>query len=108
MGSSGRAVKVPASAWGFAACAAVAFLLYAPFLAIQYDTNGIVEAQGVEGGQLVPHNHILYRPVGWSVYTAGRALGYSGNALHVLQILNAALGAIGIGLAYLIFEGVTH
>ena len=96
------------SACASAACAVVALLLYLPFLAIQYDPNGIVEAQGVEGGQLVPHNHILYRPIGWSVYAASRALGYSGNSLRILQILNAVLGAIGIGLAYLIFERVTR
>lgn len=96
------------SCWFFVACTAMAFLLYAPFLAIQYDTNGIVEAQGVEGGLLVPHNHILYRPIGRSVYSAARALGYAGNSLWILQILNAVLGAAGIGLAYLIFERVTR
>ena len=78
--------------------------LFLPFLAVQYDTNGIAEAANLEAGQLVNKSHILYRPVGLVIYRALQHLGYAGNSLLVLQTLNAVCGAVGIGFAYAVFK----
>jgi len=75
--------------------------LYLPFLASQYDTNGVVEALAVESGQLFHKNHLLYRVIGYAVYRGLQFGGYSGRAIVVLQTMNAICGAVGIGLAYL-------
>ena len=78
--------------------------LYLPFLAIQYDTNGIAEAAALEAGQVVNKSHILYRPIGNVIYRALQQFGYHGRSLLVLQTLNAVFGALGIGLAYAVFR----
>ena len=90
----------------FTAITLFALGLYLPFRAIQYDTNGIDEAQLVEAGPLFHKNHMLYRPLASVLYGAAKAAGYSGNSLTVLQVMNAFFGAIGIGLCYLIFRYV--
>jgi len=82
--------------------------LYLPFLAIQYDINGIVEANALESGQLLYKNHVLYRPIGLLFYRTLQVLGYQGNSLLVLQTINAVCGAIGIGLAYAVFRSATR
>src|SRR5436190_10551028 len=84
--------------------AILAFGLYIPFLAIQYDTNGIAEAIALEAGQLVNKNHMLYRPIGLFIYRVLQHFGYGGNSLTVLQTMNAFCGAIGVGLAYALFK----
>lgn len=78
--------------------------LYLPFLASQYDTNGVVEALAVESGQLFHKNHLLYRVIGYAVYRGLQFGGYSGRAIVVLQTMNAICGAVGIGLAYLTYK----
>lgn len=93
---------------GFLSVVGMAFLLYAPFLAIQYDPNGIFEAQNVEAGALLPHNHILYRPIGWAVYRTVEFVGYSGQSLVVLQLLDAIFGTIAVGLFYLAMERLSQ
>ena len=35
--------------------------LYLPFLAMQYDPNGLIEAMAVENGRLLNKNHMLFR-----------------------------------------------
>ena len=75
-----------------------ALVLFFPYRAIQYDANGINEAQYIESGQLFQKNHMLYRPVSYAVYSAARTAGYHGNALDLLQVLSVIFGAIGIGL----------
>jgi hypothetical protein len=82
--------------------------LYLPFLAIQFDTNGIMEATALEAGQLVNKNHMLYRPIGVAIYDSLQHFGYAGNSLLVLQTMNAVCGAIGIGLAYAFFKWAAH
>ena len=79
-------------------------LLYAPFLAIQYDTNGVFEAESIESGFLLPHNHIAYRPIGYVTYKAAQLLGYAGFSLLILQCFNAVCGALSVGFCYLSFE----
>ena len=84
----------------------VALLLYLPFLSVQYDTNGIIEATAVESGPLLNKNHLLYRPIGFLFWSAVRLAGYAGNSLHVLQCLTAIAGALGVGFAYLAFQSL--
>jgi hypothetical protein len=68
------------------AISVVALLLFLPYRAIQYDTNGVQEAQYIEGGQLFQKNHMLYRPLAYEVYSAARSVGYPGRALGLLQV----------------------
>src|SRR5262245_6100965 len=82
--------------------------LYLPFLAIQYDTNGVFEAAVLESGQLVNKNHMLYRPIGFVIFRVLHQFGYTGRSLEVLQASNAVCGAIGVGLAYSIFKWATR
>jgi hypothetical protein len=82
--------------------------LYLPFLSLQYDTNGVVEALAVESGQLFHKNHLLYRVVGYVAYRGLQLAGYSGRAILVLQVLNAVCGALGVGFAYIAYKRVTH
>jgi hypothetical protein len=81
--------------------------LYLPFLAIQYDVNGITEAAALETREPINKNHILYRPIGLVVYRVMQGFGYGGNSLVVLQTINAICGAAGIGLAFAIFKWAT-
>jgi len=82
--------------------------LYLPFLSLQYDTNGLIEALAVESGQLFHKNHLLYRVVGYAAYRGLQFAGYSGRAIVVLQVLNAVCGALGVGFAYTAYKRVTH
>src|SRR4030095_8483530 len=81
-------------------------ILFLPYRAVQYDPNGIEEAQFTENGQLFQKNHMLYRPVSYVVYSAAKSLGFRGNALDVLQAMSALFGAIGVGLCYLLCDFV--
>ena len=58
--------------------ATLALGLYLPFLAIQYDVNGIAEAVALEAGQLVNKSHMLYRPAGRFIYRTLQYSGYGG------------------------------
>jgi hypothetical protein len=78
--------------------------LYLPFLSIQYDTNGLVEAMAVENGPLLNKNHMLFRPLGLLVWRALHLAGYTGNSLLVLQMISAVAGTFGIGFAFLAFR----
>src|SRR5262245_31767727 len=82
--------------------------LYLPFLSLQYDTNGLVEALAVESGQLFHKNHLLYRVLGYVAYRGLQFAGFSGRAVVVLQVLNAVCGALGVGFAYIAYKRVTH
>jgi len=74
--------------------------LFLPFLSLQYDINGLIEASAVESGQIFHKNHMLYRIVGHIAYRGLQVTGYSGRAIVVLQTINAVCGALGVGLAY--------
>jgi hypothetical protein len=86
----------------------IALGLYLPFLSIQYDTNGILEASAVESRALFDKNHMLYRPLGFICYRLAQSFGYAGNSYFILQVLNAFCGALGVGLAYLVFRRQTN
>lgn len=81
---------------------------YLPFLSLQYDTNGIIEALAVETGQLFHKNHLIYRAVGYLAYRGFQLAGYSGRAIVVLQALNAVCGALGVAFAYAVYKKVTR
>jgi hypothetical protein len=85
----------------------LALLLYIPLLSVQYDTNGIIEAMGVEQGPLINKNHMLYRPLGLLMWKALQSAGYMGNSLPVLQVLSAFAAAVGLGFAHLAFKRAT-
>jgi hypothetical protein len=87
----------------FVIVSAVALGLYLPFLSIQYDPNGLVEAMSVEHGPLLNKNHLLYRPVGLIAWRSLQRAGYSGNSLPLLQSIAAVTAALGVGFAFLAF-----
>jgi hypothetical protein len=84
--------------------------LYIPFLSIQYDPNGIIEALAVQNGPLLNKNHMLYRPLGLVAWSALQRAGYTGDSLPVLtvlQVISAVAGALGLGFAFLAFRGLS-
>ncbi len=84
-------------------------LLYVPFRSINYDLNGIADAQAVEtaGIHVFPPNHMLYNPLGVVLYHAAQWLGYDGRAIVLLQMLTALCGALGLGFGFLAFRHMT-
>ncbi|PYR99681.1 MAG: hypothetical protein DMG16_17245 [Acidobacteria bacterium] len=78
--------------------------LFLPFLSLQYDTNGLVEASAVEAGNLLHKNHLLYRIVAYVAYRGLLNAGYAGKAIVVLQWINAVCGALGVGFAYITYK----
>jgi hypothetical protein len=88
--------------WTLVVIASLAIFL--PFLALQYDTNGLIEAAAVESGDLFNKNHLLYRMVGYGIYRGLQFGGYSGRVIVVLQTINAVCGALGVGFAYLAYK----
>src|SRR5437867_2940712 len=82
--------------------------LFLPFLSLQYDTNGLVEASAVEAGDLLHKNHLLYRVVAYLAYRGLLHAGYSGKAILVLQSINALCGALGVGFAYVTYRRATN
>jgi hypothetical protein len=53
-----------------------------------------------------PH-HLAYGPLGALVLALGRALGYTGGAALLLQLVNAAAGAAGVAVFFSIVRRVT-
>ena len=91
----------------FAVAFAAAVTSFLPFLAIQYDTNGVIEALAVESGQLFQKNHMLYRPLAFVIYSSLHWLGYSAGALSILQVMNAVCGALAAAFAYVAYKRMT-
>lgn len=87
----------------FAAMTLVCLILYLPFLSMQWDLNGIIEAQSVEAGgtDLFSPNHMLYRPFSFMILKLWQAMGYTGHSVVVLQYITTVAGAVGIGLFFL-------
>ena len=81
--------------------------LYLPFLSIQYDVNGLIEAMSVEKGPLLNKNHMLFRPVGLLAWRGLHFAGYNGNSLRVLQVICAVAGALGVALTYVAFRALS-
>jgi hypothetical protein len=93
---------------GFLTVTFAALCLYLPFVSIQYDTNGLVEAMAVEHGPLLNKNHMLFRPLGLLAWRVSHFAGHAGSSLHVLQVVSAAAGALGIGFAFLAFSSLSE
>lgn len=87
---------------GFLISTGCALLLYLPFRSIQWDLNGITEAQAVETGgtELVSPNHMLYRPLGSVILGLSRWVGYAGHSSEILQYLTLVMASLGIGLVW--------
>jgi len=91
-------------------------LLYLFTPTADYYWDGITFALHIEkvaklerGAALLFHqNHLLYDGLGYVLYCAGRALGLSIRALHLLQPFNALAGAIAVGVFFRIAWSVTH
>jgi hypothetical protein len=83
--------------------AGVFLLLYLPFLSIDYDANGVIEAMDVETGRRLSPNHLLYTLLGRALFEIAQAFGYGGRAIYVLQTFNALCGAVGVALACVAF-----
>jgi hypothetical protein len=90
--------------WQLVLIASAFLLLYLPFLAIDYDSNGVIEAMNVESGAPLSRNHILYTVLGRGIFKASKAVGYQVRAIYLLQILNAVCGAIAVALAWAAFR----
>src|SRR5262245_7888984 len=83
--------------------AGVFLLFYLPFLSIDYDSNGVIEAADVETGRRFSPNHILYTLLGRGLFLIAQAVGYEGRAIYLLQTFNAFCGAIGVAVACVAF-----
>ncbi|MFW5703432.1 MAG: hypothetical protein ACOCXQ_01220 [Patescibacteria group bacterium] len=78
-------------------------LLYLPFLSVQYDLNGINEAEAIRNGDLIARNHLLYRPVAATVlwffshYVAGDPQKY----YVALQVLTAVTAGLSVAVLFI-------
>ena len=83
-------------------------LLYLVTLTADYYWDGITFALQIEkvakserGVSLLFHqNHLIYDAFGYVLYSATQALGFSVRAIRVLQIANAIIGAISVGVFF--------
>jgi hypothetical protein len=92
----------------FALVTLAALAIFLPFLALQYDVNGIAEALAIETGQLFHKNHLLYRLIGYAVYRGQEFVGGSSRAILILQVINAVCGSLAVGFAYAIYKRFAH
>ncbi len=78
--------------------------LFLPFLSTNYDINSINEAAAIEqgGGALFSPNHMLYRPLVWIAYELLKNSGV--RAIQVGQVITALIGALGLGLFYILLH----
>lgn len=84
-------------AWDAALFAGV-LLLYLSARSYFFNFDGVACAVAVELSDfkhLVHSNHLLYGLLSWAWTAAWRALGYKGEALYAMQVLQGALGAAG-------------
>src|SRR5690606_21650091 len=93
-------------AWVEAVCVSgLVATLYALTLAgVHGETDdGLYAAVQVRNGDpdgLFVPSHIVYNWLSWAVFNAFAALGYDGGPLLPMQLLDAVLGALGIGLLW--------
>jgi len=85
----------------------VALCLYLPFLTRNYDLNGLAEVAAVKtgvAGALFSPNHMLYRPVAFSVQRFLTSHGFEISLLSMMQVMSAIFGALGVGFTYLMIS----
>lgn len=95
-------MKAPSERAADAAVFAAVLLAYLSARSYFFNFDGVACAVAVELDDfkhLVHSNHLLYGLLGWAFTRAWRLLGYQGDALYALQVLNCALGAAGAAAA---------
>jgi hypothetical protein len=83
--------------------AAIAFGLYASLLSKAYVFEGLLRAMPIETGRwqhLFAANYLLYGPLGLLFHALLRFLGFLQPAVVSLQVMDALIGAAGIGVFY--------
>ncbi len=91
-------------------------ILYAAFLTRTYYWDGVLfslEIEGVHGGKLprailFHPNHLLYSALGYWLYSAALACGFSLRAISVLQIFNIIVSAAAGFLVFVLSKRVTN
>lgn len=78
----------------------LAWVLYLPLRSIQWDMNGITEARAIDSGgrELISPNHMLYRPLGFAIFTIARSVGFGGHSAEILQYVTGIIAGVGVGL----------
>lgn len=79
-------------------------LIDVSFLSKTFVIEGLARAIPMELGRvrsLFLGSYFLYGPVGYASFLLARLLGYKGLAVEILQLLDVACGAAGIGLNFL-------
>jgi hypothetical protein len=66
-----------------------------------------VEVRGGTAAALSNSAHLAYNWLSWAVYNAARGLGYTGEPLLTMQVLNALLGGLGLGLLWMLLRRTT-
>ncbi len=93
----------------FASITLICLILYRLFLSVQWDLNGIIEAQSVDAGgkDMFSPNHLLYRPLSFIIFKFWQSTGYPGDSAKILQYITTVSGAAGIGFFFLALYHVT-
>lgn len=77
----------------------IIFSAYSLLLSRNYNLDGIAHLITLRDGQIkdyFPSRHMLYLPISAVFYKIWQFLGYQGNALIPLQVMNSLMGAIGV------------
>ncbi len=89
----------------------VALLLYLATLSKQYTGGSLEFAAEIESGlwtALFQPQKLLIHPIGWMFFQLWKLLGWQGGSLLPSQILNAACGALSVGLLFHLIRQLTH
>jgi hypothetical protein len=87
--------------------AAIAFGFYVSFLSKSYVFEGLLRAMPIETGRwthLFAANYLLYGPLGLMFHGLLQLLGFSQPAVISLQIMDALIGAAGLGVFFLLLR----
>jgi hypothetical protein len=85
--------------------------VYAIFLSQHYIGDGVRWLSVITQSVNPPVDwvrHALFPTLGWAWYHLWRILGYDGNPIPLLQMMNALAGGIGAALFYLFLKHLTH
>jgi hypothetical protein len=85
-------------------------LLYLLTLSRHYSADSVIYALQIESGQLgqiLDPTHLLLQPVAYGWYRLWQGLGWQGESLFPLQVLNALAGAVSVGILYAIGRRLT-
>jgi hypothetical protein len=83
--------------------------LFLSLSSINYELNGVLEAENLEAGDLFTPNHMLYRPMGLLVYRGLQIYAqYDGVSLFVLQVITAIFASLGLAFSFLAFAQISQ